>query len=137
MSNSRPFRLKAPRLNENDVERACLDLLKLRSYWAARLHAGTFKSVDGARWIKGVAKGTPDYGALHEIYPGFLIEVKRPGEKPSREQEFRHWEIRAGYRIAIAVVDNVASLATWLDAHEQSARERWAGFLTVRQVRGP
>lgn len=139
MSKPAPFRLTAPRLTENHVERACLDLLRLRGYWSARLHAGTFKTVDGARWIKGVAKGTPDYGALHEFYPGFLLEVKRPGEKPSPEQEFKHWEIRAGYRLSIATVDDVSRLATWLDAHELSARKRWALMLMLAplQTRGP
>src|SRR5262252_3070006 len=78
---TRAFRLTAPQLKlvENDVERQCLDLLRLRGYWPARLHAGTFRSVDGERWIRGVEKGTPDYGAIHELYPGFLLETKRPG----------------------------------------------------------
>ena len=42
-----------PRLAENDIERACLDLLALRRYWVGRNHCGTFKSADNRRWIKG------------------------------------------------------------------------------------
>jgi hypothetical protein len=54
MSKPRKFRLQHPRLSENDVERACLDLLRLRGYWPIRLHAGRFKTPDGERWITGV-----------------------------------------------------------------------------------
>ena len=53
---SRAFRLREPKLHvvENHVESACLDMLRVRGYWPVRLHAGTFKSADGKRWIKGV-----------------------------------------------------------------------------------
>jgi hypothetical protein len=125
MSHRRPFRLthpRPPRLSENDVEKACIDLLRYRGYWVARLHAGTFKSMDGKRWITGVDKGTPDYATLHHRFPGFLMEVKAPGEKPSREQETKHYEIRLGFRLAIAVVDGVQTLVDWLARHEAEAR---------------
>jgi hypothetical protein len=103
---------------ENDVERACLDLLALRGYWVGRNHCGTFKSADNRRWIKGAPKGTPDYATLHRNYPGFLMEVKRPGAATSSEQDQKHFEIRLAYGIAIATVDSVAALAAWLDHHE-------------------
>jgi hypothetical protein len=112
------FRLKRFRLREDDVERACIDLLRLRAWWVARLHSGTFKSVDNRRWIKGHDKGTPDYACLHERFPGFLLEVKRPGEKLSREQTMKHIELQVGYRLAIVVVDSAAGLLAWLDQHE-------------------
>ena len=44
MSKPRKFRLKHPRLSENDVERACLDLLRLRGYWVIRQQSGLFKT---------------------------------------------------------------------------------------------
>ena len=110
---------KPPKLNENDVERACLDVLALHGYWIGRNHSGTFKSVDGERWIKGAPKGTPDYACLHADRPGFLLEVKRPGESISPEQEQKHFEIRLGSRVAIAVVDSVEALVAWLDHHEK------------------
>lgn len=116
------FRLQSPRprLSENDVEKACLHLLALRGYWVARLHAGTFKSVDGRRWVRGAATGTPDYACMHAARPGFLLEVKRPGEKPSPEQDQKHLEIRLGFSLAISVVDSVEGLVVWLNQHESS-----------------
>jgi|SRR5882672_8493213 len=116
------FRLKPPklpRLSENDVEKACIDLLHLRGYWVVRLHAGTFKSADNRRWIKGAEKGTPDYAALHHRFPGFLLEVKRSGASPTPEQETKHKELRIGFRLAIGVVDSVEALVAWLNHHEQ------------------
>ena len=123
-----PFK---PRLSENDVEKACLDLLRLRGYWPARLHAGTFKSLDGKRFIKGVEKGVPDYCLCHRLYPGFLLEVKRPGEAPRPEQALRIMEIRMGYHLAIAVVDDVIALDQWLNQHEKIAREKWRALLNT------
>jgi hypothetical protein len=115
------FRLKPQKFlaNENDVERACLDLLALRRYWVGRNHCGTFKSADNRRWIKGAPKGTPDYAALHARFPGFLLEVKRPGAEATPEQTQKHFEIRLGYSIAITTVDSVESLAAFLDQHER------------------
>jgi len=132
----RTFRLSAPsRPTENDVERACLQVCQLRGYWPARLHAGTFKSADGKRWIKGVPKGTPDYALEHRLYPGFLLEVKRPGEAATPEQQQKHWEIRAGYRLAICVAESAAELARWLDEHESETRAAWTTL--VSRARAP
>ena len=118
------FRLRPPRLklSENDVESACMDVLRLRGYWVVRVQAGTFKSVDGRRWIKGADKGTPDYACLHQQYPGFLLEVKRPGADASPEQKHKIMEIRLGYHLAIAVIDTVEALAVWLGQHETAKR---------------
>ncbi len=116
-----PFRLtppKLPRLSENDVEGACLDLLRYRGYWVGRNHCGTFKSADNRRWIKGAPKGTPDYTCLHGSRPGFLLEVKRPGEEPTPEQERKHQELRLGFRLAISTIDSVEGLLAWLAQHE-------------------
>jgi hypothetical protein len=115
------FRLRhppIPRLSENDVERACIDLLNARNWWVARLHSGTFKSIDGRRFVRGHAKGTPDYACLHHDYPGFLLEVKRPGETPSPDQERKHHELRLGFQLTIATVDNVEALNRWLDNYQ-------------------
>jgi hypothetical protein len=113
------FRLTPPpRLVENDIERACLDLLRYRGYWVVRVHAGTFRSADGQRWIKGADKGTPDYACVHERFRGFLLETKRPGEHTSPEQKQKIMEIRLGYHLAIAVIDSVDALDMWLRQHE-------------------
>jgi hypothetical protein len=117
------FRLKSPpRLREKYVLEACIQVLNMRRYWVARLHAGSSRTADGERWIKGLAKGTPDLDALHGERPGFLVEVKRPGERPSPEQEEKHFEISYAYGIAIAAVDSAKALEAWLGQHEQGAR---------------
>lgn len=137
---TRAFRLTAPQLKlvENDVERQCLDLLRLRGYWAARLHAGTFRSIDGQRWIRGVEKGTPDYGAIHEVYPGFLLETKRPGANLTPAQSTAINNLRMGYRLAVCAVDGVAAFVRWLDQHETQSRNRWREFLRREAAaRGP
>jgi hypothetical protein len=74
------FDLKPPvlKLSENHVEKACLDVLGRRGYWVARLHAGTFRTADSKRWLKGVDKGTPDYVAVHQYYRGFLLGSSAP-----------------------------------------------------------
>jgi hypothetical protein len=119
-----------PKITENDVEKACLTVLRTRNYWVVRIHTGTFKSVDGKRFIKGAEKGTPDYQTAHSLYPGFLLEVKRPGEAPSPEQALKILEIRRGYHVAVAVVDSAEALNQWLNHHEKEARERWQRLLT-------
>ena len=70
------FQLKAPKprpLIENDVEAQCLDALRWRHYRPERLHAGIFKSLDGRRYVKAHAKGTPDYVVVHAIFPAFYL----------------------------------------------------------------
>ena len=120
-----PYASRPSKLSENDVERACIDVLHIRGYWVARLHAGTFKSADGKRWIQGVKKGTPDYALLHERFPGFLLEVKRTDASPTPEQINKHREIQMGFRLAIATVDSVEALAHWLAQHEAKATALW------------
>lgn len=104
------------------MERACLDLLRYRGYWVGRNHCGRFRTADGRRWITGEPKGTPDYTCLHESFPGFLMEVKRPGAEPSPEQKQKILEIRLGYHLAIAVVDTVDALNGWLGQHEAAKK---------------
>jgi hypothetical protein len=117
------------RLSEDDVEAACKQLLALRGWWVGRNHCGTFKSADNRRWIKGHPKGTPDYACMHERHPGFLLEVKRPGEKPSPEQELKHRDLRIGFRLAICTIDSVEGMLAWLDQHERKAGKLWREFV--------
>ena len=116
---TRPFRLEAPRASENDIEAGCLTVLRLRGYWVARLHAGTFKTVDGQRWIKGNDKGTPDWVAMRGKR-GLLLEVKRPGAKLSLDQQRKIAELRTDYGLPIVVVSDAFQLSAWLDQHERS-----------------
>lgn len=114
------FKLASPTLVENDVERQCLDFLRLRGYWPVRLHAGTFKSLDGKRHIKGVEKGTPDYAVLHGYRVAFLLEVKRPGGVLSPEQVAKMNELEL-WPLVVVAVDSVAALKQWLDKREERA----------------
>ena len=129
------FQLTPPVLKvaEKHVAKACLHILALRHYWTARLHAGSFTSPDGLRWIKGVDKGVPDYAVLHEFYPGFLLEVKRPRGKARTSQEQKHFEIRLGYSLAICVCDSSEYLAEWLNHHEEEARRLWSHHHSARE----
>ena len=116
------FRLQASKpapMVENDVERQCLDLLGLKGYRAERLHAGTFKSLDGRRFVKGHDKGTPDYIVAHPLYPAFYLEVKRPGKTPGPDQQQKHFELRLlGFEVVTA--DNLEAFAAWL--YQRKAR---------------
>lgn len=120
----RQFRLTSPRLSENDVEAACGDLLRLRGYWVTRVQSGLFRTPDG-RWVRIGKKGIPDYAATHGFYPGFLLEVKRPGEEASPVQTTKIEELRLGYRLSIGVVDSASALREFLDKHEQLAAVEW------------
>jgi hypothetical protein len=108
------------KLTENDVERACLDVLAYRGYKVVRHQVGRFKTVDG-RWITIGEAGFPDYIALHATRPAFLLEVKRPGAVLSSEQLVKIQQLEIGYRLAVAVVDSVEALADWLSRHEAEA----------------
>lgn len=135
MKNPPNFRLKAPPgPTEKQVTAGCKAVMERRGYKPLRLHAGTFKSADNLRWIKGVAKGTPDYLGVHELYPGFLLELKRPGNVPSPLQEAKIWELRIGFRLAVVVIDDAQLLEPWIDAHEAGARKKWGA---IRGDRAP
>jgi hypothetical protein len=94
-------------------------VLHLKRYRPERLHSGTFKSLDGRRFIKAHPKGTPDYIVAHPDFPAFYLEVKRPGEVPTPEQEQKHVELRL-YGLAVATVDSIDALVAWLDINRKA-----------------
>jgi len=108
------FRLTAPKIKlvENDVEKACLDLLRLKGYYPVRLQSGLLKTPDG-RWVRVGEPGLPDYVIVRD---DFFLEVKRPGGKLSEAQIAKIFEIEKVRRIPVATVDSVEHLAAWLDA---------------------
>lgn len=112
------FRLTAPRVKlvENDVERACIDVLRLKGYYVVRLQSGLLKTPDG-RWIRVGEPGLPDYCAIKR---DFFLEVKAPGRKLSPAQVNKIFELEA-CNFRVATVDSVERLAEWLDAHEKKA----------------
>ena len=114
------FRLTSSRitLTENDVERQCIDLLRLKGYYVVRLQSGLLKTPDG-RWIRVGEPGLPDYVCVKR---DFFLEVKRPWGKLSGAQVNKIFELEAcGY--AVAAIDSVERLATWLADYEEKAGE--------------
>ncbi|HZF23986.1 MAG TPA: hypothetical protein VE030_11045 [Burkholderiales bacterium] len=114
----RPFRLTPPPISEDDIEAGCKTVLALHSYLVIRLHAGVYKTLDGARHVHGVPKGTPDYACLHEFHRNFLLEVKRPGGKLNPDQETQIAAIRQQYRLPVVVAEGVEEFCNWLARHE-------------------
>lgn len=79
---------------EADIQAAVLQALALhpKVSWAKRMSVGMFKVQDahGERWIRAAFKGCSDViGQMRRKYGGKFIacEVKRPGEKPTPEQQ--------------------------------------------------
>jgi hypothetical protein len=116
------FTLRAPRVKivENDVEKACRDLLAIHGYKVHRLHCGRARFPDGS-WVQLEEPGTPDWIAIHPQHSGFYLETKRPGAGLSPAQTFMH-RVLAAWRLPVVVVDDVDELARWLRAHEKPTR---------------
>lgn len=122
-----PFRLKAPDPSEQDLLGQIVDLLRWRQAqgrvaWFARVNGGGMKDRTG-RWLRfyrlylpnlqPASKGMAD---LHGMLTGgryFALEVKKPGEKPSPEQDAFLESVRSAGGIA-AVVYGVAEIQNLL-----------------------
>jgi hypothetical protein len=114
----KPFRLTRQCLTEKDVVAACEDLLAVRRWRCFRLQSGRVRTPDG-RWLTLGEKGLPDYNVMHEYYPGFLMEVKRPGRQADPHQLQKIHELRIGFGLAICVIDSPRALTVWLNEHER------------------
>jgi len=111
------------KLSENDVERACLEVLRWRHFYPLRLQSGLFihadKAVIEALERAGVPYrcstvgevGIPDY-----VIPLFFVEVKRPGGKLRETQQLKITELAARH-YETAVVESVENLTEWLREH--------------------
>ena len=113
------FRLTSPpkpKLSENDVERACLDVLRYRGYRPVRVPAGKYRTPDVQRWVQIGEPGMPDY-----VIPQFFLEVKRPGGELSLVQQLKISELTQGWNLETAVVDSVEALAEWLARFENKS----------------
>jgi hypothetical protein len=110
------FKLRAQKLKlvENDVKKACVDLLGAHGYKALRQQSGGLRTPDG-RWITVGEPGLPDYAI-----PAFMVETKRPGARLSEVQQKKIWELENLWKVEVAVVDRVEALAEWLREREQS-----------------
>jgi hypothetical protein len=98
--------------------------MERRGYKPVRLNTGLFWTKDGRPAPQG-EPGLPDYAGIHRLYPGIFLEVKRPGCAPSPEQEAYHQELKIGYGLVVAVIDDAMALEAWLDAHESEVRKKW------------
>jgi len=120
MANSPRFRLKSPaalQLSENDVRKACLDVLRVHQWWPIRQQVGLFKTAD-KRWIRIGEIGDPDYVVIKP--PSFFLELKRPGGELSPEQVARIHQLRQFYGLETVVVESVEELMEWLERYERS-----------------
>ena len=113
------FRLKSQRvqLSENDVKKACLDLVRVHHWWPIRQHVGLFRTAD-KRWLRIGETGDPDYVVIKS--PSFFLEFKRPGGVLSDEQRARIDLLQRFYGLETVVVESVDELIAWLDRHERS-----------------
>ncbi len=128
----RRFRLTSPPpLKENDVERQCCDIMRLRGYRPVRLQVGLFKTIDG-RWNPVGEKGMPDWIAAHPTYPAIFVETKRPGRDLEPEQETKIAELRL-WGLAVVKADNVDDFIRFLDEHQEK-NKRAAAVATLTKL---
>jgi hypothetical protein len=110
--------VKKPR--EQDLVNACLQLLKLRGVFAWRNNSGAFVLGEGKgrRFFRaGLVGGSDILGVLHPTGQLLAVEVKRPGGKPTPQQQAFLDAVRAAGGVA-AVVRDVAELVALLDGLE-------------------
>lgn len=113
------FRLRPDgriQLSENDVEKACLDLLLRKHWWPIRQQVGRFRTPDEG-WVTIGEAGDPDYAVIRP--PSFFLEVKRPGGELSKVQAKRIYQLELFYGLKTVVVDDVEQFAKWLEAYER------------------
>lgn len=114
------FRLKGDRLqlSENDVRKACLDVLRAHRWWPIRQHVGVFNPIGRPKSIVTIGEvGDPDYVVI--CPPSFFLETKRPGGKLSEEQRKRIDLLKQFYGLETVVVESVEELVAWLESHER------------------
>jgi hypothetical protein len=115
-----PFRLTPPVQSEDDVEKACLDILRLHyKLLPIRLHSGKFRSMDGKRVITaGIPglTGIPDY-----VIPWFFMETKATRGSLSIAQRAMHKYLLDGWGRETIVANSREALEAgvddWLERH--------------------
>lgn len=109
------FRLRPPKiqLSENDVEKAVLDVLRLRGHYPLRQQSGLFKTPGRqTRFIHVGEVGIPDYAI-----PKYFVEVKRPGGRLSEVQSRKIALLKQHWHLDTAVVESIDELIEWLAQH--------------------
>ena len=125
---------KLPAIRENHVENAVLTFLRLRGWLVKRQHVVRFQSRSG-NWITIGERGDPDYVALHERWPAFALETKRPGAHATPHQIAKHDEYQHVWRIPVVVANSLEAIRTFLAEHERIAIARWANAAPGCDVR--
>lgn len=107
-----------PKLSEKDVIAQCSDYLQCRGYWLKRNAVGKYRHAVSGNYAEFGPPGIPDYLAIHERYPAFFIEFKRPGKKLRPTQVTEFFKLQVGYRLAAVMVDSLDQLQDFLRGHE-------------------
>ncbi len=95
---------------EKVEQKRIIEYLTLRAWIVERMNSGKIPAKYGTktRYIHLHTTGTPDVQAIRKAANGFTevlyVEVKRPGEKPTEEQQAQHERLReqAGARVIVA-----------------------------------
>ena len=100
-------------IKETSLSAQIAEWLDNRGIYNDRLQCGSF-STNRGNWIKLCKPGTPDRFAIIRGQIVF-IEVKKRGEKPTEEQNRRHYELRESGAIVL-VVDSFDDFANRFSA---------------------
>lgn len=91
-------RAKGP--SETALSKAIRDALEATGAWVLRVNSGMIQLRHGG-WMHLAPKGTPDVLVLAPVKA--WLEVKRPGEKLTAEQELTHARlVEAGWHVGVA-----------------------------------
>jgi hypothetical protein len=110
-------------VTERDVIHNCTIVLRQRGYWLKRNHVGKFRTPSDD-WVIMGPPGIMDFIAVHETWPAFFIEFKRPREVLRETQLTKFEEIQFGFRLAAVMIDSAEELSDFLNGHESRARQR-------------
>lgn len=96
--------------NETSIKAKITKYLKDQGEIVLRLNSGGAKVKNG--WLHGCPTGTPDIVWLSS-FGAVFIEVKKPGEEPSKKQLEMHDQLRTrGYLVVVA--SSLESFQAWL-----------------------
>lgn len=97
--------------SEHDIQQSILNNLPLLGVKAIRINSGRYSVGEGRnkRMIMGAPAGTPDVIGVHKSGRMVMIEVKRPGNTPTRIQEMvmDEWREAGAYVFVATSIDDV------------------------------
>lgn len=100
---------------EHAIQTSILEYLNYSGHWALRVNSGQYAIDDGfhrRRFMKGAPAGTSDIVGCTKDGRFFAIECKRPGKKPTPQQEYFLDRIRdkGGITIVATCLEDVSSI---------------------------